>query len=129
MEERWQKQREEERKGRWLHRIQRKVCVMRSTGRTRKEETIISRLGFVHARLNSRPTLFKIGKHNPGRCEYCNEEETLEHVMLYNCQKYDAERRELILNLKEIKLNYDLRDLLQRRNVILFCFSILGENA
>ena len=33
--------------------------------------------------------------------------------MLY-CQKYDAERKELILNLKEIKMNYDLRDLLQR---------------
>ena len=51
--------------------------------------------------------------------------------MLY-CQKYDAERRELILNLKEIKLNYDLRDLYKqvlRRNVILFCFSILGEQA
>jgi hypothetical protein len=90
------------RKGRWLNRIQRIVGVMRSTGRTRKEETIISRLHFGHTRLNS--TLFKIGKHNLGRCEYCNEEEVLEHVMLY-CQKYDAERRELILNLKEIKLN------------------------
>ena len=78
---------------------------MRSTGRTPREETIISRLRFGHTRLNC--TLFKIGKHNAGRCEYCNEEETLEHVTLY-CQKYDAERRELLLNLKEIKLNYDL---------------------
>ena len=33
--------------------------------------------------------------------------------MLY-CQKYDAERTEMILNLKEIKVNYDLQDLLQR---------------
>ena len=68
-------------KRRWLYRIQRKVGVIRSTGRTRKEETIISRLRFGHTSLNS--TLFKIGKHNSGRCEYCNEEETLEHVMLY----------------------------------------------
>ena len=79
-------------KGRWLYRIKRIVGVIRSTGRTRKEETIISRLRFGHTRLNS--TLFKIGKHNSGRCEYCNEEETLEHVYYVYCQKYDAEGME-----------------------------------
>lgn len=45
--------------------------------------------------------LFKIGKQRPstGRCELFDQEESLEHVMLY-CPKYDAERGELILNLK-----------------------------
>ena len=50
-------------------------------------------------RLNS--TLFKIGKHNPGRCEYCGGEETVEH------QKYEAERRHLIQNLRKIIVHYD----------------------
>ena len=54
---------------------------------------------------------------------------TLEHVVLY-CQKYEAKRRELILNLEGIKLKYDLRDLLQRSflEVLSLCFSILGEH-
>lgn len=72
--------------------------------------TTISRLGFGHTRLNS--TLFEIGKHNSG---VLSARETLEHVMLC-CQKYDAERKELIFNLKEMKVNYDLRDLLQIRS-------------
>ena len=53
-EERWQKQWEEERTGRWLYRIERKVGMMRSTGRTRREETVISRLHFGHTRLSQR---------------------------------------------------------------------------
>ena len=66
---------------------------MRSMGRTQREETIISRLQFGHTRLNS--TLFKIGTHNLGRCEFCHTEESSENVLLY-CHKYDAERREQI---------------------------------
>ena len=38
LRERWQKQWEEERKGRWLYRIQRKVGVMRSTGEPGKRK-------------------------------------------------------------------------------------------
>jgi len=66
----------------WFYKIQRKVGEMRCTGRKRRDETIISRLRFGHTGLNS--TLFKIGKHNTGRCEYC--EETIEHVMIH-CKK------------------------------------------
>lgn len=107
----WQKQWEKEHTGRWFYSIQRRVGMMRNTGKTRREETIISRLRFGHTRLNG--TLFKMGKHNSGRCEFCQEEETIEHVMLH-CQKYVVERRKMVFNLKEIKVNYDLRDILQR---------------
>ena len=62
LKERWQKQWEEERTGRWLYCIQRKVHMLRSTGRTRKEETTISRFQFGLTELNG--TLFKIGKRN-----------------------------------------------------------------
>ena len=104
LKERWQKQREEERTGRWLYRIQRKAGMTRSTGRTRREETIISRLRFGQTRLNS--TIQE-------DVSFAIKKKTLEHIILY-CPEYDAERRELILNLKEIKMNYDFRDLLQR---------------
>lgn len=104
LKERWQKQQEEERTGRWLYRIQRKAGMMRSTGRTRREETIISRLRFGQTRLNS--TIQE-------DVSFAIKKKTLEHIILY-CPEYDAERRELILNLKEIKMNYDFRDLLQR---------------
>ena len=58
-------------------------------------------------------------------CEFCQQEETLEHVMLYS-QKCDADRRELILNLKEVKVNSGLQDLLHRisgEKCYLLCFS------
>ena len=42
-QERWKKQWEEERKGRWFYRVQRTVGGMRCAGRNRREETIISR--------------------------------------------------------------------------------------
>uniref|UniRef100_A0A3B5Q0T1 Reverse transcriptase domain-containing protein n=1 Tax=Xiphophorus maculatus TaxID=8083 RepID=A0A3B5Q0T1_XIPMA len=45
VKERWQRQWEEDRTGRWLYSIQRKVGAMRRT-RNRKEETVISRLRF-----------------------------------------------------------------------------------
>jgi len=59
LKKRWQKQWEEEKKGQWFSKIQRKVGEMRCTGRKRRDETIISRLRFGHTGLNS--NLFKIG--------------------------------------------------------------------
>ncbi len=41
-----------------------------------------------------------IGKHNNGKCEYCGEEETVDHVLLH-CQKYDSEREILKNALRE----------------------------
>ncbi|XP_027861616.1 uncharacterized protein LOC114137195 [Xiphophorus couchianus] len=85
VKERWQRQWEEDRTGRWLYSIQRKVGAMRRTGQNRKEETVISRLRFGHTRLNS--NLFKIGKHRTGSCDFCGQEETVKHVLLF-CTKY-----------------------------------------
>lgn len=90
LKERWQKL-EEERTGGW-----RKAGMMRSKGRTWREETIISRLHAGHTRLNCKNILqegvnFVIRKKR--------------HVMFY-CPKYDAERRELILNLKKNKVKF-----------------------
>ncbi|XP_048015377.1 uncharacterized protein LOC125247880 [Megalobrama amblycephala] len=110
---RWQKQWVDERTGRWLYNIQRIVGKGRITRRNRKEESIISRLRFGHTALNS--TLNKIGKHQTGACEYCNQEETVEHVIM-KCPKYNSERRVLIFNLKRIKMKFNLTNLLQRNS-------------
>lgn len=113
MRERWQKRWEEERTGRWFYSIQRKTGDMRRTERNRREETIISRLRFGHTGLNS--TLFIIGKHQTGRCCYCEVKETIEHVLLY-CQNYIEERRQLIYNLGRNQTKLDIKDLLQRNS-------------
>lgn len=113
MRARWQKQWEEERKGRWLYKIQRRVGGMRNAGRTRREEVIISRLRFGHTGLNG--TLFLIVKHSTGKCDYCGVEETVEHVML-QCQRYQVERRQLVHNLSNLKIKLDLVELLQKES-------------
>jgi len=76
----WQKQWEEDIKGRWLYRIQRKVGEIRGKiGRNRIEKRIITRLRLEHTGLNS--TLRLMGKHETGRCDECGGNETIEHVM------------------------------------------------
>ena len=46
-----------------------------------------------------------MGKHDTGRCDYCGQEETVEHVLMH-CRKYENERRLLIHNLKKIKMQF-----------------------
>ncbi len=41
---------------------------MRSAGKNRRDEIVISRMRFGRTRLNS--TLYKMGKHDTGRCEF-----------------------------------------------------------
>ncbi len=53
---------------------------MRSAGKNRRDEIVISRMRFGHTRLNS--TLYKMGKHDTGRCDFCGQEESVEHVIL-----------------------------------------------
>ncbi len=53
---------------------------MRSAGKNRRDEIVISRMRFGHTRLNS--TLYKMGKHDTGRCEFCGQVESVEHVIL-----------------------------------------------
>lgn len=73
----WQKQWEEEEKGRnpeegWSN----ELCL-----ESRMEKVVFTRLRTGHTRLNN--TLYKIGKHSTGGCDYCSEEHVLVH-----CRKY-----------------------------------------
>ncbi len=127
LKERWQKQWDKEKKGRWFYRIQRKVGEMRSAGKNRRDERVISRMGFGHTRLNS--TLYKMGKHDTGRCEFCGQEESVEHVILY-CQKYETERRILMQNVEKIKMPFKLNleiyyKMTREMNAIVLFFSTL----
>uniref|UniRef100_A0A8C2HUK7 Uncharacterized protein n=1 Tax=Cyprinus carpio TaxID=7962 RepID=A0A8C2HUK7_CYPCA len=125
---RWQKQWDMEKKGRWFYRIQRKVGEMRSAGKNRRDEIVISRMRFGHTRLNG--TLYKMGKHDTGRCTFCGQEETVEHVMIY-CQKYEFERRILIEKLRKIKMRFILGDILQNKSgneCYSFIFQYLRKN-
>ncbi len=54
---------------------------------------------------NGRPSTLK------DECEFCGQEKSVEHVILY-CQKYETERRILMQNLEKIKMQFKLRDIL-----------------
>ncbi|XP_014880361.1 uncharacterized protein LOC106941759 [Poecilia latipinna] len=108
--ERWQKLWDEEKKGRWLYKIQKNIGQMRRTERIRREEIIISRFRIGHTGLNR--SLFLIGKHQTGKCD-CGEDETLEHV-IFSCRNYLMQRNNLIRNLSSMKMKFDIVDLLQK---------------
>lgn len=63
---------------------------MKSTRGSAKEENVQSRLRLGHTRLNK--TLHLTGKHPMSLCNYCQVEESVEHV-LSQCQKYINERK------------------------------------
>ncbi len=54
-----------------------------------RDEIVVSRMRFGHTRLNS--TLYKMDKHDTGRCEFCGQAESVEHVLLY--LSHETERR------------------------------------
>ncbi len=64
----------------------------------------ISLLRFGHTALNS--TLNEIRQHQTGKCDHCDQEETVEHVIM-KCPMF-SERRILVCNLKIIKMKFDL---------------------
>ena len=64
--------------GRHLYNIQRHVGGGRKVGFKRRDENIITRFRIGHAVLNY--SLHKIGKHPTGKCQYCYQPETVEHV-------------------------------------------------
>jgi len=85
----WQAHWDAEEKGRHLYNIQQKVGTERVTGRKRREGIIFTRLRIGHCGLNK--YLHIVGKHISGRCEFCENIETVEHV-IFECQKYERER-------------------------------------
>ncbi len=50
---------------------------MRSVGKNRRYEIEISRMRFGH----TRGTLYKMGIHDTGRCEFCRQEKTCYTVL------------------------------------------------
>ena len=90
----WQGRWDREEKGRHCYRVQRSVRARgcRGGGGQRREEIVLVRLRLGHCGLNG--TLKVIGKHATGLCEGCDEEESVEHVLL-RCGRYEVERRVL----------------------------------
>ena len=80
MVEKCQEQWNRDTKERHLFQVQRKVGEGRTAGRDRREEAIFTRLRVRHSQLNK--TLHVIGKYPTGKCEYCQETETVEHVLI-----------------------------------------------
>ncbi len=79
---------------------------------------------FGHTRLNS--TLYKMSKHDTGRCEFCGQEESVEHVILYY-QKYETERRILMQNVEKIQMRFKevYYKITREMNAIVLFFSTL----
>jgi len=90
---RWQKVWNNDCKGRHLYQIQRKVGNERKRYGNRKKDVIIMRLRIGHTALNY--SLYKIGKHDTGKCDKCGELETVQHILL-ECAAYEWERQQLI---------------------------------
>uniref|UniRef100_A0A3B5R9A6 Reverse transcriptase domain-containing protein n=1 Tax=Xiphophorus maculatus TaxID=8083 RepID=A0A3B5R9A6_XIPMA len=109
----WQELWDNHDNGRQLYTIQKSVGDSNYMSGRRKEEVVMSRLRIGHSGLNS--SLFKIGKHENGACNYCNQVETVEHVLL-ECDKYSEERQ-------------ILKSLLSRKNIGLSMISLLDNKS
>ncbi|KAL0962941.1 hypothetical protein UPYG_G00347410, partial [Umbra pygmaea] len=118
---RWQVGWDNEQSWRHLYSIQGQVGKNRNTYRCKQEEDMVSRMRLGHTGLNG--TLFIMNKHVDGRCEYCNSQETIEHVVMY-CPKYHRARQRLVIQLGENQMTLHLHDILQKGSGEI-CFKIL----
>lgn len=77
----------------------------------------MTRLRIGHTTLNQ--SLYKIGKHETGKCEKCGYPETVNHILL-ECTAYNRERLELVQALKDRGVrNYSLKEILEGTNYII----------
>ncbi len=95
----WQERWDREEKGRHLYQIQKSVKITRLGGGHRREETVMTRLRLGHGALNK--SLKMIGKHETGLCEWCQEEESVEHIII-RCRRYEVQRVIMRNNLREL---------------------------
>jgi len=105
----WQEYWVDHDKGRHLYNIQPEVGIGRIESRSRREESIITRLRIGHTGLNS--SLKLIGKHPTGKCQHCTHLETVEHI-LFQCTKYSEERNQLFQSLRMVNQNFTMQGLL-----------------
>lgn len=71
--------------GRHLYNIQKHVGVGIKVSRNQREEAVMIHLKIRHTGLNK--TLHIIGKHPTGICAYCNQPESVQHVVMECSQK------------------------------------------
>lgn len=105
----WQEYWDSNDTGRHLYNIQKQVGLGRRLGRNRKEEAVITRLRIGHSGLNK--ALHTIGKHPTGSCAHCNNQESVQHVLL-ECGEYEEERKGLKAALQKVKLTFNMENLL-----------------
>ncbi len=92
----WQNLWNSESKGRHLFQIQEYVGNETKRYGNRKKDVIIARLRIGHTALNH--SLYKIGKHESGRCDKCGPLETVMHI-LFESSAYERERVQLMQEL------------------------------
>lgn len=98
----WQQKWDKDTKGRHLYKIQNKVGVERNKYRSRKEDSITSRLRIGHTCLNY--SLFIIEKRESENCDKCGLSETVEHVVTH-CTEYNRERINFTEALRYVGIN------------------------
>ena len=75
----------------------------------------MTRLRLGHSALNK--TLQLVGKHQNGLCEGCQEEETVEHVLM-SCRSYEMERETMRNKMKDLGVQeFTLKNLLRMENI------------
>ena len=57
--------------------------------------------------------LYRLDKHETGRCEHCEEQETVERNE-YMCREYERERQQMKDGLEKLKERYDLLNVLRK---------------
>ncbi len=118
----WQEYWVDHDKGRHLYNIQPEVNIGRTESRSRREESIITRLRIGHTGLNS--SLKIIGKHPTGKCQHCSHLETVEHI-LFHCTKYSQERNQLFQSLRTVNQNnFTMQGLLGKTSSNIYHFII-----
>ena len=108
--EHWQNEWEKSERGRFLYHIQPTIKpTFQSHLNCRREESIIHRLRIGSCLLNE--TLYKLKRHDSGKCSHCDVPETVPHYLL-DCSIHNEHRQELQYNLSVDNLT--LRNILSQ---------------
>lgn len=109
-------------KGRYLLNNKPLVESAGSSGRNRKEERVMTGIRNGHTGLNS--SLHVLIKHNNGKCDFCEEDEAVNHVLLF-CQRYESVRGIFKKGLKEMGEGNII--IVQKKSFSEECWKILLE--
>ena len=107
--ETWQREWDNDSKGRQLYKIQKSINVKPFQGKCRKEEVVMARLRLGHTGLRS--TLFIMAKSESPMCEECGILEDVDHIIFW-CRKYSNERTVLLDRLYELERPFSIEGVL-----------------